>query len=219
MIQTLIDKQDTFEIVLDKIAQILADERASQLLLAADAGLDVSLWDFEVYVERSNPWEQFLNAEKDVKSIVNVWYESSNVDSRASNSVARQKVDASFNIDICGFGRSKRTDSGHSAGDEVAAKEAHRTIRLVRNILMSSIYARLDLRGVVWDRSIQSISVMQPEIDPSSAQKIVGARLSLSVSFSEFSPQYDGEDLCEIGVTLLHGDSGEVLAEADFIKN
>lgn len=219
MIQTLIDKQDTFEIVRDKIAQILANERDNQLVLAANAGRDVSLWDFDVYAERSNPWEQFLNSQVDVKPIVNVWYESSNVDSRASNSVARQKVDASFNIDICGFGISKRTDSGHSSGDEVAAKEAHRTIRLVRNILMSSIYTRLDLRGVVWDRSLQSISVMQPEIDPASVQKIVGARMSLNVSFSEFSPQYDGDDLCEIGVTLLHGDSGEVLAQADFIKN
>ena len=62
LIPDLIDKEDTFEIVRNQIALILANESASQVALATTAGKpDPNLWALKVYTERSNPWEQALN--------------------------------------------------------------------------------------------------------------------------------------------------------------
>ena len=53
MIQTLINKTDSFELVRDKIAMILADEFASQQALAQAEAIDPAPWDISVYTERS----------------------------------------------------------------------------------------------------------------------------------------------------------------------
>ena len=217
MIQTLIDKQDNFEVIRDQIAAILVLESNNQQALAVSDGKDPDLWKLRVFNERYNPWEQFLNTNADRSPIINVWYDSSNFDGSASNVMERQKTEGSYNIDCYGYGISSDDGaSGHNPGDREAAFEVQRALRLVRNILMSSTYTYLGLRGLVWQRWPQSVNVFQPNLDAQQVQKMVGARLELRVTFNEFSPQYVPETLEYLSVDVFRQEDGQLIAEADF---
>jgi hypothetical protein len=214
MIQALIDKQDNAEIVRDEIAAILLAEAASQKALAVDAGKDPALWDLRVFTERSNPWEE-LN-EDNATPIVNVWWENENFNESASNTVSQQQADAVFNIDCYGYGISQDDTEGHKPGDREAAFEAQRAVRLVRNILMASDYTYLGLRGLVWKRWPQSITIFQPQISERNVDNVVGARLALGVKFNEFSPQYTGVTLELVSMKVYRKETGELLLDTNF---
>ncbi len=216
-IESLIDKQDNFEIVRDKIAQILADETASQQQLATAAGKDPALWALRVFTERSNPWESYLNdSDRDEAPIVNVWYDTSTFDPSKSNVMQRQYSETVYNVDMYARGVSQSNGAGHDAGDRVAGYEAARTIRLVRNILMASEYTNLGLLGLVADRWPQSITAFQPDSDNPRVQQIVAARMAFRVRFNEFSPQVTGQPLEFVSVDIQRAADGQVIAEADY---
>jgi len=219
MIPVLIDKTDTFEAVRNQIAQILANESANQVALATTAGKpDPNDWKLRVFMERNNPWEQYDNSPTDVSPIVNVWFDGSSFDPSSSNVMERQKSEGVFNIDCYGYAESESDGAGHKPGDRESAFELQRCIRLVRNILMSSIYTYLDLRGTVWSRSIRSVKVFQPSIDNRQMQQVTGARISFAVVFNETSPQGDESNTLElVSVDVLRAEDGEILAEADYV--
>ena len=215
----LIDKQDNFEIIRDQIAAILLTEITSQIALATTAGKpQPDDWKLRIFTERANPWEQFLQAPvADTSPLVNVWYDSSNFDASASNTFERQKATAVFNIDCYGYGISADDGgSGHIPGDKAAALEVQKALRLCRNILMSAEYTYLALRGLVWKRWPQSVTVFQPQLDGQTVQSVVGARLALQVGFNEFSPQVVGETLEFISIDVLRAEDGEIVLEADY---
>lgn len=217
MIAELIDKQDNFEVIRDQIAAILATEVASQMQLATDDGQDPNDWKLRIFSERSNPWEQLLNEQTDRSPIVNVWFDNSNFDPAASNISERQKTEGVFNIDCYGYGiSSDEAGGGHNPGDKEAAFEVHKALRLVRNILMAAEYTYLGLRGVVWQRWPQSITVFQPQLDGRQMQQLVGARLAFRVVFNEFSPQVPAETLELVSVDVKRTEDGEIVAEADY---
>jgi hypothetical protein len=213
----LIDKQDTFEIVRDEIAAILATEIASQEALAAGEP-DPTLWKLRVFLEATNPWEQFQeNLPVDTSPIVNVWYDNSSFDMGSGNTVESQTAEAIYNIDCYGLGVSSDDGAGgHNLGDREAAFTVHRALRLVRNILMAAEYTYLGLRKTVYRRWVQSVTVFQPQIDNQAAQNIAGARLALRVRFGEFSPQVTGEILELISVTVRRTEDGEIVILADY---
>jgi len=219
MIPTLIDKQDTFEVVRDKVAVILANESANQVALATTAGKpDPNYWKLRIFMERTNPWEQFEDDPTDTSPIINVWFDNSNFDPGASNVMERQKSEATINIDCYGYGKSKDDGgTGHEPGDRMAAYEVQKAIRFVRNILMAAEYTYLDLRGIVWHRSFKSVTVFQPQLDGRNVQHVVGARLSFSAVFNEFSPQVAEEILEQVAVDVLRAEDGQIVAEADYV--
>lgn len=216
----LIDKQDTFEIVRDEIVAILVTEIASQQALAITAGKpNPEEWKLRIFKERANPWEQFLNAPvADTSPLVNVWYDNSNFVEAKSNIIERQNAVATYNIDCYGYGVSK-TDggSGHIPGDRDAALAAQRALRLVRNILMAAEYTYLGtLRGIVWQRWVQAVTVFQPQQEAQNVQNIVGARIAFRVSFNEFSPQVVPEVLELLAATVKRAEDDEIVIEADY---
>lgn len=217
MIEDLIDKQDSFEIIRDKVALIIATESASQQALATVAGKDSDDWKLRVFTERNNPWEQFLNSQSDASPLINVWYDNSSFDQSGSNILERQKTEAVINIDCYGFGLSKDDGgAGHIAGDQEAALEVQKALRLARNILMAAEYTYLGLRGLVWQRWSGSITVFQPQIDSQNVQNIVGARIALRVIFNEFSPQVNPEILERVSVDVKRAEDGLIVVEADY---
>lgn len=221
MIQSLIDKQDTVELVRDQIAQILANESVSQQALATDQSKDPANWKFRVFRERFSPWEDWLNAEDpyfvtDSSPIINVWFDSESFDGMASNISERQKASALFNIDCYGYGVAQETDDGHLPGDRTATFEAQRCVRFVRNVLMASEYTYLSLRGLVWNRWPASITTLQMQLDNSSVQKVVCNRLSFRVEFNEFSPQYEGQDFEILAIDINDALDGQVMAQAQY---
>ena len=209
MINTLIDKSDTFDVVRDKIAQILANETENQKALAVDAGKNPKLWDLKVFTERSSNWDDCKPGE----IIVNVWFESDSMDERSSDTINRQAMRGIFNIDVIGFGHSK---SGVS-GDELAVREATRGMMLVRNIIMSDIYTYLDMRGVVGGRKPINRSFFQPASNNKTATHAMGARLALEVSYNEFSPEQTPSGFLKfLSVKITKAETGQVLAQLDF---
>ena len=213
---SLIDKQDYFEIIRDQIAVILAEESANQQALAIAAGEDPELWRLDVYTERSNPWEKYLN-QVDAFPIVNVWVDNLQFDMSKGNPIERQMSNTVFNIDMYGYGRSADNPAGgHFAGDELSAKETQRALRLVRNILMSAQNTYLQLQGVVGRRWPQSINFFQPQIEVDSVQHVQGARLALDVQHNELSPQAESVILEGIDIEVKRAEDGQVLAEATY---
>lgn len=215
-ISKLIDKQDMVEHVRDQIAAILAIEIAAQMTLATAAGKDAAQWDVQIFSERSNPYEKFLAIDPtDVSPVANVYWDSTNFDRAASTSVSRQKSDTIYHIDCFGYGRSSEATTGHTLGDREAAVEVQRAVRLVRNILMASQYTYLDMRGVIWRRWVQGVTMFRPEA-AASTQKIAGARLTLQVEFNEFAPHVEPETLETLAVDVYRQLDGRVLVEADY---
>lgn len=218
MITELIDKQDTAEVVRDKIAAILAVETAAQVALATTAGKpDPSLWHFRVFQERSDPWDS-LRPGPDNAPIVNVTWDSSTFDPAASNIVERQKSDGIFHIDCYALGQSSDVDGGGQiTGDRDAAENVQRVVRLVRNILMAAPYTYLDLRRTVWRRWVESITTMRPQQDDANAHRIIAARLSFRVEFSEYSPQVEPETLEAVSLQVSRTEDNEVIIDAEYV--
>lgn len=214
MTAELIEKQDTFEIVRDRIAEILAAESANQAALALAAGKDPADWTLAVFAERSNPWDDYTDSDM----IVNVWFESAEPDGRASNTVERQTMNGRFNIDVVGFGASQSDGTGQLPGDEVAARRAARGLMLARNILMASEYTYLgkDLRGTVGQRWPAAITSFQPPAAVREVDHCVGIRLTLAVKYDEFSPQYPPVALEYFSNRITRAPDGRLLAQVDF---
>ncbi len=209
LIDGLLSTPDNFEVVRDQIAAILALEIAHQ----GELGLDPVP---KVFTERSNPWGALVEDPPDEGPIVNVWFDTLSFDGAAGNVVSRQKADATFNIDVYGFGTSTQDGAGHAPGDEVAALACQATLRLVRQILMSAHYTYLGLRGIVWKRWPQTLTMFKPPTDDRSAVNIVAGRLALVVSFNEFAPQVDGPELEVVGLEIKRSGTGQIYVTAEY---
>lgn len=225
LITELIDKVDRSEQIRDEIAAILLLESENQQALAAAAipAKNPALWDLRVFLERSNPWEMFKAAPDQIDGtpIVNVSLESINYDAHSSNTVERQMATGLYHIDCYGYGISTANSDdygGHQPGDEKAALEAQRAIRLVRNILMAGAYTYLGpaFRNIVGRRWPQQIQMFQPTLDGKAHPHVVAARLALAVNFNELSPQVAGQTIELISATVKRRETGEIYFEAEY---
>ena len=207
--------------VRDQIALIIKCNIDYQKTLAAAASpyQDPAAYDLRVFIERANPFEEFLNDPDTSAPIVNIWYDSQSFDRRTGNVSRQQQGTAIFNIDVYAKGVSECTREGHAPGDKDAALEAQRAAKLVRNIIMADIntYLQLprgkDAGGYFGGRWIDSIQSFQPEIDSRPAQHVQGMRIALSTSFVEFAPQQTNETLDIIHTTVKRKETGEVYFE------
>lgn len=213
-IETLIERPDNFEAVRDKIVEILLEETAGQQALALSANKDPEAFRLRVFLERSNPWDEYLDppqqGQLDRAPLVNVCWDKTVIDDASSNTVERQKNTATYHIDCYGCGKSRSSSSGQTPGDEDAALEAQRAARLVRSILMAGHYTYLGMRGVVWRRSHAGSQAFDPPLSERPANHVKAVRVSLRVDFNEFSPQVEGVPLTLITVQFTRADNGEV---------
>ena len=221
----LIDKYDNFELITNEIASILAVETVNQQALALAAGKDPALWEFKVYVERSNPWELLPDDEEPIIPIVNVWWESLNFVQAQSLPAVNQVADPSmFNIDIIADSiTEKLTGTGQFVGDKAANEKAKRIVRLVRNILFSvpadvsqpgNDYTYLNMKGIVGARWIQNIARFVTDYDKQSIP-VSAARITLAVKHLETALEgpYENLELLQAQTTFT-GD-GQVVYEFD----
>lgn len=221
LIASLIDKFDTVELVRDKLAEILFDEQTSQQTKATEGGKNPADWALRIFVERSNPWEEFTDpppqaTARNFTPLVNISWDNSNDDEKASDPVERQRVHAVFNLDVYGAGVSSDTDDGHVPADQAAAEERDRALRLVRNIIMAGPYTYLAMRNVVTGRWRVSTESFEAPISEAPKVRVRAARLALRVSFNEFSPQVEGVPLELIAVIGKSAETGEVLFTAQY---
>jgi hypothetical protein len=223
LIDQLIDKTDTFELVRDEIAAILLAETTNQKALAVAAGKPAQDWALNIYTERSDPWNEYLDLPETVENpapaprIVNVWFNGLTFDMAGSNVVESQKATAIFHVDCYAYAASADAAIGHLPGDQAASLQVHRVVRLVRNILMAATYTYLGMRGIVGRRWITAIDAFQPSANDRLAQSIGAARISLQVEFNEFSPQVTGGKLELISVAVTRSEhTGQIYFTANY---
>lgn len=220
LIETLIEGQDRFELVRDQIAAILVLESEAQQALATAADKDPRSWKLRVFLERDNPWGLFIDdpAQLDASPIVNVTWTGFTPDGASASTVDGGKTSATYQIDCYGYGKSADVeDGGHLPGDQAAGIEAARTVRLVRNILMSGHYTYLGLpRKTVWRRWLQSVTALSPPMNERAAQHVVCARMTLEVLFGETSPQVQGHIINSLFVQVKQAKNGRLYFAAQY---
>lgn len=225
-ITTLIDKHDNFEIVRDRLVEILLVESAAQQVLAAAADptpKDPDQWKLRVFSEASDPWEQFLPVDAPdeampafVVPIVNVWFDSESL--QPGRSTANTQVfDGTFHLDCYGYGISQETDTGHVPGDTAAVGEAQRAARIVRNIIMAGQYFTLGFptkaQQFVWGRRVDAVDAFFPGMSEKRGFHVCAMRVTVHVEFSEFAPEYQPVLLEELNIQIRRTAEGEVFLE------
>lgn len=215
----LIVGRDASEVVRDEIAAILAVELAEQQTLAIAEAEDPDDYNLRVFLERAHPWHEFQDAPDPAQAfpIVNVALESVSYDESGSNTVESQKAQGLYYIDCYGYGVSEDDGgTGHTPGDEMAALEAQRALRLVRRVLMAGPYTYLGLRPMVTKRWPQSVQAFQPQLGTTTVQNVVAVRLALAVTFYEHSPQYVAETLELVSTEVKRSSTGEIFLTAQY---
>lgn len=215
IIDQLIDKQDTNELVRDKIGIILFEEKENQKILANGLGKNPALWDFDVYVGRSKPWEILTDQTGQEsgelsKGLVNILFDNDSFDVKGSGNFARQKAEGIFFIDC--FGHKNKTID--LSGDEATSKEVLRIARLVRNILMYANYIYLGMQGVVTRRYIIKREKFQPDIRQEGAENVIVARVTLKVDYEEYAFEQIPVILEEVYGQCKISDTGEIYFDA-----
>jgi len=81
---------------------------------------------------------------------------------------------------------------------------------------MAGVYTYLGLRGTVWRRWVQSITMFNPPLEERTVQQVVAARIALEVDFNEFAPQVAGDELDLVSATVTRSDNGQILINADY---
>ena len=219
MIPFLIDKQDTSEIVRDQVGAILASEAKSQRELAIAAGEDPAQWTFRTFVERSNPWAEFLDATEPQPPIINVTLESCEYLMSGSTITGKYTgTSALYNIDCYGHGMASDDPSepGHIAGDKMSSFEAQRCARWVRNVFASAQYIYLGMQGCVHRHWLASLNIYNPAPEGRELQQVVAARFALRVEFNEYAPQHEGVPLELIRATVKRRRTGEIYFVGDY---
>jgi hypothetical protein len=222
-VQQLIDKFDSFELVRDQIAAILKTESDGQKSLAVAAGKDPSLWALRVFTERSSPWQAFKDDDCQ-PPIINVWFENASPNRSSSNVISHQEMLGTFHVDCYGQGVDQRVASGQRSADDLAAREAHRAARLVRNILMSGYYTLLGFpmaseftpeqkaageRQIVMSRFPGATTVFQPTQDEQPVSRVCAVRFDLEVTYNETSQEYQGVPLELLALTMQRTEDQE----------
>lgn len=218
-IESLITGPDKFEVIRDQLAAILVVESEQQQVLAAAASQNPDLWKLRVYLERSNPWSEFIDDPEQVDGtpLVNVTWTNFTPDKTSGNVVSGGRVAGTYNIDCYGYGKSADVEGGgHIPGDQAAAIEVARVVRLVRNILLSSYYAELAMPGVVCGRWLTSVTALDPPMSERAVQHVLCARLTLAVDFIETSPQVQGEPFETLSLLVKRAEDGMLLLAAQY---
>jgi hypothetical protein len=212
-ITTLIEKQDTNEIIRDQIAAILAVEVENQRQIAIAELKDPDDFSFLVFVERSRPWES------DEMPLVNVLFDNDRFDNKGSDVTKEQKATGTFYLDCYGNKAADETNTG----DELASKEVDRIARLVRNIIMAGEYRQLAFgyrelgtgNNLVFKRYIMRREKFMPNINQDGYENIIACRLTLEVEYKELSPQAVPVDL-ELMILQCKREDGKVYFTAEY---
>lgn len=221
VLASLIDKQDSFEIVRDQIAGILRTELLNQQALAVTAAEDPLDWTMDVYIERDFPIEKWLNAAPqltaDTVPSVSISIEiATRSDKSSSVPAGKQVYQVTYLIDVLARGvMADDPGGGHISADHAAHVNCQAAVRLVRNILSATIYRRLNLPTVVWGHPhFASFEYGQaPVEDPRADISVWNGRGRFLVTMIEFSPEFTADTLELIRIDV--SDHGGVILSTE----
>ncbi len=126
-----------FEVVRDRIAEIIVNELLNQITLAIADSAPIEPYEIAVTTEKTDPFS------KTQFPLVNVWYDTGNIDTSASSPANEQQGDHFYNLD-CYVEKPSEDDGGDIiSGDTLSAKEVQRVAGLIWQIIMADQNARL----------------------------------------------------------------------------
>lgn len=203
-IDKILTARDSTEIVLEKIGSILKIEIENQKALLKEAEIEDKDFNISVFVENASAWQ--IQTEEDEESpvpVINVTFDRYNTDGEDGTDSRLRK--ATFFIDCyaCGnFG-------GEGFASRTAKVKSLKVARIARNILEAAVYRYLDMRGLVIEKHIVSMTAGASPPNESSIF-VACERIDFEVTYYEDAPQMNGEEMDGMGFTSLSPD-GEVL--------
>jgi hypothetical protein len=222
-ISTLQSTADNVETIRALIATVIKEESANQVVLADAAVVPSEPYDLRVYTER---WLQFDHAAQmfeqgDRRTIVNIWISTEQADKGKSNPQSCQRYQATFNIDIYGYGiASSDGASGQVFSDTDANARRDQGRKLVRRFLHAADNIYLRNRGLVFGGFVTNSEYFLPTVEDHPTPSVRAVRLTYEVDYREFSPGLEPQDLeiVAVDVCTRDPDTGEYIlaAELDF---
>jgi len=179
-----------FEVIRDKIGEILADEILAQFAIHADSERNA-----EVFIERIIP------IDKTEPPLVNILYSRSNYD---GNTATDSDGKNTYNIDVYANAKSKVG----TKGDADAMIRLGRMLGIVRAILESPFYLTLSfIPPFIMRTEVTTIQIQDPRDNQDAANMMMG-RLTFVVDAAEITEQIQA-------VTAEGYDTQVKLAETD----
>lgn len=197
VLENRITQPMAFEVVRDRIAEILITELANQEALAIADAADPTPYQIAVTTEKTDPWsvKQF--------PLINIWYDTGNIDTSASSPANQQQGDHFYNLD-CYVEKPSEDDGVEvKSGDVESAKEVQRVAGLAWQILMADLNAKLQFparindkpAAIVGYRIFEQLSTFQPSFGDTVVENVQALRLRLKVRHVEIPPVTVGVDL------------------------
>ena len=210
MINILLNDKSAFEIVRDKVAIIVYNEMINQRNLSAPAGAlpNAEYFEFISKFFKSNIVgdmlpnifvERFTRLNTSELNALNIYYDRSTLSK--GTQISNQRSDSRFQIDF--FVAHKGTED--SKGDSLAAKDLHKIMGVVRNIIMHTIYITLGFsKPFIQRRWIKELNAYKPNENENkvNVDNIITGNLSLSVEFDEKNLGVIAEELEENYTTV-----------------
>jgi hypothetical protein len=220
-INVRLNDPDVTALARDAIAAILLDELTNQQTLAVNDGDPADDWRIDVYLERSNTWDQWVE-QRDGSQFPFVNIHMGDLEyERQGSTVDAQRLKVDYHIDLYTFGITRDDPAGgHIPGDRTAAFEALRWQGIIRAILMSAQYTYLGSprRSAQWcfGRWVASAQPFQPQIQNRSVIHGIATRITLETRLRVREPQWSGEPLDELSVQIKRDGDGKVLFDSEF---
>jgi len=177
-----------FELIRDRIAQILALELANQAVLQSN-----TLFNGKVWVER------FIRFDKTELPAINVYFSDASYD---HNTAITARGTNTYNIDLhC----SAKHENG-SDGDKLSMFKLQKLAGVIRAILEDPAYIRLDFaNGVIQHTSVSSLRVSEPSQEDSFL--ITSGRLVFTVLSNENTRDLQPIDASEYTTSVTIGET------------
>ncbi len=157
----------SYELIRDRIGEILADELSNQFTLSNNPEMDVN-----VFVERSSPFD------KSEFPAVNIFFSGGDFSLSTPN---HDDAEYEYYIDVYTSGKNTNTDRG----DKLSSQKLHKLIGVCRSILRTPYYLTLGFTiPSVGHSSISSIQIMEPKNNQDAISTTMG-RLIFKVKASE----------------------------------
>lgn len=215
VISELIDLSDnTIQLVIDKVGEILVNESANQQALALLGGKDPTLYELRVFADRFNPFD---NMKTDTTPIVSIKESDDSKKLGVSANFGKQQKLLTLNIDCFGIGRAEETAQGHRPADLDASQDCRRVANIVNKILKADINENLQLdRKLVNSVNITGEQYFEPDFDSRQFGPVVVKRITLQCNVTDTPMINNGVPLLGIVVDVERGDSGEIYTTCEY---
>lgn len=209
MINERFKNSDNIEIIRDQLSSIIIEEMENQYKLAKEEN-DPEAEDYNLTVYLENDESLQAGGDNDNFPLMNISLESVNTDN--SSSVNKSIKKARFFLDCyqCGnyFGR--------LAGKNASLK-SWKLARCVRRILESDFYTYLNLRGIVSQIQIQSMTGGYPSGIIESSVQVAAVRIILEVKFDASAPMAIGPEIENLPV-IVTDENGKVIIDVEGLE-